>query len=320
MSNSKRLLCALVGAAVFGAIPGTSLSLDILLTNDDGFDSPGITALHGALVAAGHSVTLVAPADQQSGKGGSINTEVFDFTPGVGLMLLTNHGGGVWSLAGTPADAVRAGLDIVLAGNAPELIVSGLNFGQNIGKPGSNTSGTEGAALQGTFRGIPSIAGSVELQIFESPNFPSTVAAFAPASDFVVSAIDSLVVKNGSDVLPAHVRMLNINFPVPYENIQGVKITGLADGSGLELPLFDPSQGFPAFGIPPLPFPSCADADTAGESCFAAIGIGFSPTPDAVKKSDLDALDEGFITITPMDADMTGPKTDIEGTLGNLEP
>ena len=90
--------------------------------------------------------------------------------------------------------------------------------------------------------------------------------------------------------------------------------------SGLELPLFDPSQGFPAFGIPPLPFPSCADAATAGGFCFAAVGIGFSSTPDAVKKSDLDAFDDDFITITPMDSDMTGPKTTLEGTLGDLEP
>jgi 5'-nucleotidase len=316
----KRLLGILITAVFLGAIPGSAVALDILLTNDDGFDSAGITALHAALVAAGHDVTLVAPATQQSGKGGSINTEVFEFTPGVGLMQLTNHGGGVWSLAGTPVDSVKAGLDIVRAGNPPDLIVSGLNSGQNIGKPGSNASGTEGAALAATFQGIPAIAGSVELLLGESPDFPSTVAAFAPASGFIVEVIDSLVEKNGSDVLPKHVRMLNINFPVPYASIQGVKITALADGSGLELPLFDPSQGFPPFGIPPLPFPACADADMAGESCFAAVGIGFAPTPDAVKKSDLDALVDGYITITPMDSDMTGPKIDLEGTLGKLDP
>ena len=320
MRTTTRLVSVLMGAALIGGVPATAGALDILLTNDDGFDSPGITALHAALLGAGHNVTVVAPADQQSGKGGSINTEIFDFTPGVGLMPLVNRGGGVWSLAGTPVDAVKAGLDIVLAGSPPDLIISGLNFGQNIGKPGSNASGTEGAALAATFRGIPSIAGSVELLIQESPNFLSTVAAFAPASDFIVSTVSALVEKNGSDVLPNHVRMLNINFPVPYASIQGVQITALADGGSLEIPLFDPSQGFPAFGIPPLPFPSCADADMPGEVCFAAVGLGFSPTPDAVKNSDLDALSANFITITPMDSDMTGPKIDLEGTLGTLEP
>jgi broad specificity polyphosphatase/5'/3'-nucleotidase SurE len=50
------------------------------------------------------------------------------------------------------------------------------------------------------------------------------------------------------------------------------------------------------------------------------VGLGFSPSPDAVKKSDLDALRDDFITITPMTADMTGLKIDLEGTLGNLSP
>ena len=60
------------------------LDLRILLTNDDGFDSAGIEALRNALLAAGHDVVVVAPATQQSGKGGSINTGIFDFTIGEG--------------------------------------------------------------------------------------------------------------------------------------------------------------------------------------------------------------------------------------------
>ena len=74
---------------------GDTTPLNILLTNDDGFDAPGIMALREALTEAGHNVTLVAPATQQSGKEGSINTEIFDFTPGVGAMKLTNHGNNV---------------------------------------------------------------------------------------------------------------------------------------------------------------------------------------------------------------------------------
>ena len=310
-------------AALFLLAPMSAFgeSLRILVTNDDGFDSAGITALRQALIDAGHDVTVVAPATQQSGKGGSLNTGVFDFTVGGGTMQLINHGDGVWSLAGTPSDSVKAGLDIVMAGNPPDLVVSGLNEGQNIGKPGTNGSGTIGAALRGAFSGVPAIAASMEILFPEAgDDFPSTQISYAPAAEFVARAIAALVDKNGADVLPKHVRLLNINFPVPYADIEGVKLTALAEGSDLELPLFDPSQGFPAFGIPPLPFPSCADADTAGEFCFATVGLGFSPTPDAVKKSDLDALRDGFITITPMSADMTGQKVDLQGTLGNLAP
>lgn len=297
------LLCLLLAAA--SASGGESLR--ILLTNDDGFDSEGVTALREALALAGHDVTVVAPATQQSGQGGAINTGVFDFTPGGGTMPLTFHGDGVWSLAGSPSDCVATGLDVVMAGDPPDLVVSGLNEGQNLGKPGSSGSGTEGAALRGTFRGIPAIAGSMEVDFSESGDgFPSTQISYAPASQFIARLIERLTSLHGSAVLPHGVRMLNVNFPVPYEDIQGVRITRLADGSDIELPHFDPSQGFPSFGIPPIPsFPSCADVDAPGEFCFSTVGLGFSPSPDAVPNSDVDALREDFIGITPMNSDMT---------------
>ena len=322
----ERSLCALAALVLLAPLPAlaTEGALKILLTNDDGFDSPGITALHEALLDAGHYVTVVAPATQQSGKGGSLNTGVFDFTPGGGTMQLTNHGGGVWSLAGTPSDSVKAGLDIVLADDPPDLVVSGLNEGQNLGKPGTNGSGTEGAALRGVFSGLPAIAASVEILFEEAgDDFPSTQAAYAPAADFVARAIQRLFERNGGGVLPGNVKMLNINFPVPYEDIQGVRVTRLGDGGDFELPLFDPSQGFPDFGIPPLPFPSCAAADMPGEFCFATVGLGFSPDPDPVKGSDVNAFRNDFISVTPMDADMTGRTGGLWGTaiqLMGLDP
>ena len=66
MKRTERMLFSLAAAVLLGLSPGSALALDILLTNDDGFDSPGITALHAALLGAGHNVTVVAPADQQS--------------------------------------------------------------------------------------------------------------------------------------------------------------------------------------------------------------------------------------------------------------
>jgi 5'/3'-nucleotidase SurE len=303
---------------LFISLPA-SAQLNILLTNDDGFDAPGITILHAALIGAGHQVTVVAPAENQSGKGGSINTEALDFTPGVGLMQLINRGGGVFSLAGTPADSVKAGLDIVMKDNPPDLVVSGCNFGQNLGKPGSNTSGTEGAALRAAFSGFPGIACSVGILFSEArDDFPSTVAAFAPASDFIVRAIDALVEKNGSQVLPNKTVALNINFPVPYGDIVGVETTELANGSDLELPLFDPSEGFPPLGVPPLPFPSCDDAISMGGACFAAVGVAFSP--DEGPKTDLGAHRDGYITVTPYSGDVTGPDNGVSGALKQLDP
>jgi 5'-nucleotidase len=295
--------------------------LRILLTNDDGFDSAGIEALRAALTAAGHHVTVVAPATQQSGKGGSINTGAFDFTPGGGTMLLMNRGNRVWSLEGSPADSVTTGLDVVMADDPPDLIVSGLNEGQNIGRPGTNASGTEGAALRGLFRGIPAIAGSMEVDFSEaSEGFPSTEISYAPAADFMTRLIARLQEAYGKDLLPRRTGMLNVNFPVPFDVIRGVRITSLAEGSDIELPHFDPSQGFPAFGIPPIPsFPPCAEAVDPGDFCFSTVGFGLSPTPDPVRGSDLDALREDFITITPIDGDMTAGSS-LGALRGQLRP
>lgn len=290
-----------------GGPPPTPLSLNILVTNDDGFDSAGIMALRQALIDRGHDVTVVAPATQQSGKGGSINTGVLDFTPGGGTMQLTNHGDDIWSLAGSPADSVKAALDIVMAANPPDLVVSGLNEGQNLGKSGSSASGTVNAGLRGTFSGVPALAGSVEILFQESgDDFPSTQAAFAPAADFMARMVDRLSTINGTRIMPRGVRMINVNFPVPYEEIDGVAMTVLGDGGDLALPLFDPSQGFPPLGVPPIPgFPPCSAADTAGEFCFATVGVTFATEPDTVHRSDANAMADGKISVTAMDTDMT---------------
>lgn len=318
------LLLLPLAASAFGNRPEPR-PLRILLTNDDGFDSHGIEALHVALKAAGHDVTIVAPATQQSGKGGSINTGVFDFTPGGGTMQLTFHGDGVWSLAGSPSDCVTTGLDVVMKDNPPDLIVSGLNEGQNVGRPGSNASGTEGAALKGVFRGIPAIAGSMEVDFSESDDdFPSTVASYAPSAEFIARLIGRLQATRGRELLPASAMMLNLNFPVPYSVVKGFKVTRLGPGSDIELPHFDPSQGFPSFGIPPIAsFPACAAVDEPGEFCFSTVGLGFSPSPDGVKDSELDALRGDYISITPMSGDMTsGPPAGplLEKRLRSLQP
>jgi len=137
----------------------------------------------------------------------------------------------------------------------------------------------------------------------------------APASDFIVSVVAAI---EGAG-FPDKTKMLNVNFPVPYGDIVGVAITALGDGGDLELPLFDPSQGFPAFGIGPLPFPSCSSSPV----CFAAVGLGFSPFPDGEKNADVDAHRGRFITISPMDGDMSAGRKAEEDTgamLGALTP
>jgi 5'-nucleotidase len=131
----------------------------ILITNDDGIHSPGLHAAITALSDMGE-LLIVAPTEQQSGMSRSLAAS-FDGhihslqLPANGNMITAYH------LEGTPAQAVIYGV-VQLAARRPDLVVSGINFGENLG---SNTmiSGTVGAALQGGDMGIRALALSLEV-------------------------------------------------------------------------------------------------------------------------------------------------------------
>jgi 5'/3'-nucleotidase SurE len=310
--------------------PGAASALHVLLTNDDGQSAAGIQAMRTALCNAGHQVTLVAPATDQSGRGGSINTGALSSSSAMSLTRVSTDACGIqYSLAaptvpgrfgGTPVDSLKAGLNVVLQNVNPDLIVSGLNQGQNLSKPTSNTSGTVGAALTGGFNGIPAIAGSVGVLTSENPVFGSTTAAYPFAAQFIVNMIATLQAQ--PTMLPKQVKLLNVNFPVPYGTITGVAFTKLADRSDLELPLFDRNLGFPPLlpGNPGLP--SCASiAD--GQSCSVGVGVVFLSGPDSEKNADTDAHHALQISNTPRDGDMTvGGKgaEAVASILGGLAP
>jgi len=190
--------------------------LRILLTNDDGFDSPGIRALHTALTGAGHDVTIIAPATQQSGASASVSAR------GV---RVTEHPGKVWAVHGRPADAVRVGLGYLMFDNPPDLVISGANFGHNTGQD-VNISGTVGAAITAQRLGVPAIAISVEIKLNEATQgFPSTVAAFPGAGRLLVRLIQNLDL----DDLTA---VLNVNIPAVLPlDVRGVRWARLSDHS-----------------------------------------------------------------------------------------
>jgi 5'-nucleotidase len=131
----------------------------ILLTNDDGYTSPGITLLAKALREAGHQVFMLAPDSDRSGVSHSIS--FFN-----GLCKLTEIEKDTWSCSGTPADCVVLALlggipELKIldddAGIPPDLIISGINRGANVGTD-LIYSGTAAAARQGSLIGIPSLA------------------------------------------------------------------------------------------------------------------------------------------------------------------
>lgn len=128
----------------------------ILLTNDDGIQAVGLRTLYRALSEAGHDVHVVAPATEQSAVGHAI-------TIAMPLKVKKFHENGFRGVGvyGTPADCVKLGLSTEVGGEKPDLVVSGINSGCNVGVD-IIYSGTVSAATEGALNGIPSLAVSYD--------------------------------------------------------------------------------------------------------------------------------------------------------------
>jgi 5'-nucleotidase len=141
-------------------------TLQILVTNDDGVGAPGINATVKALTALPDTkVTVVAPLTNQSGTGAKVTAGTLTVTNAT-----TASGYPAKAVAGYPADTIIWAIDDHGVSQRPNLVVSGINFGQNIG-PLAILSGTVGAAETALARGIPALAVSQGVDNGQSPNF-----------------------------------------------------------------------------------------------------------------------------------------------------
>jgi 5'/3'-nucleotidase SurE len=203
--------------------------LHILLTNDDGHQAPGIQVLHRVLKAAGHRVSMVAPSNQQSAASMGVTSR-----RNLQLQKLEDS---YWHLDGQPVDTVLVALRHLLRDDPPDLVLSGINFGPNVGTA-LYMSGTFGAALMASINGIPAIAVSAGMRWDEISNkFPSTHEVLEPAAAFTSSVVDSLRNSAGHDgrLLPKEI-LLNINYPaLPRHRIKGVLHPEISTGQLVEL-------------------------------------------------------------------------------------
>jgi 5'-nucleotidase len=176
----------------------------ILLTNDDGIQSPGLWAAADALSTLGF-VTVVAPRDQSSGTGRSLpNT-----SDGIIRRLKVRVHDQTWtvhSVGGTPAQAVLHGVLEVMP-HKPDLVVSGVNYGENLGT-GVTVSGTVGAALEGAALGVPSLAISLETEKRYHLSY-STEVDFSATGYFVALFGRMLLEKR----MPPDVDVLKVDIP-----------------------------------------------------------------------------------------------------------
>ncbi|MCP3142683.1 5'/3'-nucleotidase SurE [Pyxidicoccus xibeiensis] len=293
-------------AAVFGVgtqavaeptdkAPEAPRPLRILLTTDDGINGAGMRILRDTLCAAGHEVTVVAPTVDRSGTSGALTLNALmratrgTFPCGAGT-------GASWALTGTPADSVLFGLSVAYAGQAaPDLVISGMNYGQNVGRA-VNHSGTVGAAVAGAEEGVPSIAVSIGLNLADSgTGFSQTLAAAPHVASYVTGLVGQLRDTVGPDgrLLPDRVA-LNLNYPIVLN----------------EAGLFDPAQvGGPnitsighAEVVRPryLPVPNQPDTYVSqGPIC----GLATECAPETQRDADTTALEQGEISITPIAVD-----------------
>lgn len=182
--------------------------MNILISNDDGIFALGMRTLASTLAAAGHQVTVVCPDRERSATGHGLTMH----KPIRAEMIESVFKDDIaaWSCSGTPADCVKLALGALMA-TPPEVVVSGINHGANLGTD-VVYSGTVSAAMEGVMEGIPAIA--VSLTSF-------TQGSFAPAADFICSLLAD------RDRFPlGRPMLLNVNVPaVAAVEIKGAKIT-----------------------------------------------------------------------------------------------
>ena len=229
----------------------------ILITNDDGVYSPGLAALHEALVPLGRVVTIAPDRDNSA-----ISHALTMNRP----LYLQQLGKDRYSLNGTPTDCVALGLNKVID-KRPDLLVSGINEGPNIGDDISY-SGTVSAAVEGTMYSVPSLAVSLA---GKQPLEYSTTKE-------IIYKLAAVILESG---LPANT-LMNINVP-HGRTIKGLKVTrqGRRIWKQAVQEIIDP------FG-----------------RLHYWIGGG-TPLLDVGEDTDVHALEHGYISATPIHLDLT---------------
>lgn len=176
----------------------------ILLTNDDGIHSPGLWAAASALSGLGY-VTLAAPLYQHTGAGRSMPASSAGRIHEHHL-LINNQTWVAYAVEGTPAQVVQHAL-LELMPRYPDVVVSGINYGENVGS-GVTISGTVGAALEGASFGLPALAISLQTEPHHHHTY-STDIDFSAAAYFTRYFAERLL----TAPLPADVDVLKVEVP-----------------------------------------------------------------------------------------------------------
>ncbi len=235
----------------------------ILVTNDDGINAPGIKALSDTLRDLGR-VIVAAPDRERSAASHSLTLH----RP----LRIEELAPDYYSIDGTPTDCIHLAVHVILKDRKPDLLVSGINRGGNLGQ-NITYSGTVWAALEGNLMGIPSFAVSLE---------ENNKMDYGPAARFAAKMAKWI----GDHGLPSDT-ILNVNVPSDSkQDLDRFLVT---------------HQGWRRFNESVI-----EKTDPRGKSYFW-IG-GKQMPPEGERDTDVGAIRDGYISVTPLHADMTNYK------------
>ena len=238
----------------------------ILLTNDDGVHAPGLKVLEEIARRFSDDIWIVAPSEEQSGAGHSLTL--------TRPLRIRQHGERHYSVTGTPTDAVMMAVGHLMKDARPDLILSGVNRGANLAED-VTYSGTVAAAMEGAISGIKSIALS---QVYAREGMGDAVP-FAAATAWGEQVLRPLI------AMPASPRLLfNVNFPaIDPAAVKGIRVV---------------RQGFHDVDRTRI----VEGTDPRGYRYFW-FGLGISQS--VPEGTDLAAIAEGYVTVTPLHYDLT---------------
>jgi 5'-nucleotidase len=244
----------------------------ILLTNDDGIHAPGLTVLEAIAAELSDDVWVCAPAEEQSGAGHSLTLHM--------PVRLVEHGPQRFAVTGTPTDAVNLALKKLFTdGRGPDLVISGVNGGENLGDD-VTYSGTISAAVEAALAGIPAVAMSQAMR--------DAGHGFAAAQFWAGNVLAPLL-----DLQMAKRTVINVNFPaLPADQVKGIRVV---------------RQGFHDYARGSL----IEAVDPRGRPYF---WFGLDDIEHTLDHgTDLEAVSEGYVAVTPLQLDLTH-----HASIGNL--
>jgi len=235
----------------------------ILLTNDDGIHAPGLELLEAVAARLSDDVWVCAPAEEQSGAGHSLTLHM--------PVRLRRFGEKRFAVTGTPTDAVNLALRKLFADRPPDLVISGINGGENLADD-ITYSGTISAAMEAALAGIPAVAMS---QAMREGGY-----GFAAAEGWAAKVLAPLTA-----VPIARRTVINVNFPaLAADAVKGIRVV---------------RQGFHDYARGSL----VEGVDPRGRPYYWFGLEDIEHTPD--HGTDLEAVGDGYVAVTPLQLDLT---------------